>query len=141
MPTSYSVERTIGAEPHVVWGLLTDASAYPSWNPAVLAIQGEIRDGETIRLKSIVNPNRVFKLKVADVDPPNSMVWWDGMPLGLFKGVRTFTVSPAGEGRSQFKMEEVYSGLMAPLITRSIPDMTDSFEQFADGLRTAAESK
>jgi hypothetical protein len=38
-------------------------------------------------------------------------------------------------------MEEVYSGLMAPLITRSIPDLTESFEKFADGLKEAAESR
>ena len=38
-------------------------------------------------------------------------------------------------------MEEVYTGLMAPLITRSIPDMTDSFEVFAGGLKVAARSR
>jgi hypothetical protein len=35
-------------------------------------------------------------------------------------------------------MEEVFSGLLEPIISRSIPDMTESFEQFADGLRRAA---
>lgn len=38
-------------------------------------------------------------------------------------------------------LEEVYTGLMAPLITRSIPDMTDSFEEFAEGLKVAAVSR
>jgi hypothetical protein len=37
-------------------------------------------------------------------------------------------------------MREVYSGPLAGLISRSIPDMTESFEQFADGLKEAAES-
>lgn len=140
MPTSYSVTRTIGAEPQVIWNLLTDASTYQQWNPAVLDIRGEIREGEQIRLKSIANPKREFKLNVSDVEPPKRMVWWDGMPLGLFKGVRTFTVSSTGDGKSEFKMEEVYTGLMAPLITKSIPDLTESFEKFADGLKQAAES-
>jgi hypothetical protein len=50
-------------------------------------------------------------------------------------------VVPRGDGTSEFRMEEVYTGLMAPLITRSIPDMTESFEMFADGLKAAAESR
>lgn len=139
--TTYSVSRTIDAEPEAIWDLLTDAANYPKWNPAVLGIEGEIGEGRKIKLTSIVNPDRQFKLNVSDVRPPNRMVWWDGMPLGLFKGVRTFEVSSNGDGTSEFSMEEVYSGLMAPLITKSIPDMTDSFEQFADGLKVAAESR
>jgi hypothetical protein len=124
----------------VIWDLLTNASAYPEWNPAVLGIEGEIREGQTIKLTSIVNPDRQFKLKVSDVEPPRHMVWSDGMPLGLFRGARRFDVVPRGDGTSEFTMEEVYSGLMAPVITRSIPDMTDSFDKFADGLKEAAES-
>lgn len=138
--TKYSVTRTIEAEPQVVWDLLTTAADYPDWNPAVLGVEGEIEDGATIRLTSVVNPQRQFKLKVTDVRPPNHMVWWDGMPLGLFKGVRTFDVTANGDGTSEFEMEEVYSGLMAPLITKSIPDQTEAFNQFADGLKRAAET-
>lgn len=137
--TKYSVSRTIKAAPETIWSLLTNASAYPDWNPAVLGIAGEIAPGSQIRLTSIVNPNREFKLTVNEFEPPHQMVWSDGMPLGLFKGERTFTVSVVDAGQSEFTMEEVYTGLLAPLITKSIPDMTDSFEQFADGLKAAAE--
>lgn len=139
--TSYSVKRSIEAGPDVIWGLLTDASAYPDWNPAVLGIEGSIADGERIKLTSIVNPDREFKLNVSDVNAPRSMVWSDGMPLGLFKGARTFSLTPQDDGTTEFFMEEVYTGLMAGMITKSIPDMTDSFNQFADGLKTAAESR
>lgn len=138
--TTYSVTRTINAQPQIIWDLLTNAGAYPQWNPAVLGIEGRIEDGSKIKLTSIVNPDRQFTLNVTEVRAPNHMVWWDGMPLGLFKGVRTFEVTPQGDGTSEFKMEEVYSGLMAPLITKSIPDQTDAFNQFADGLKEAAES-
>lgn len=138
--TTYAVNRTIYAAPETIWELLTEASGYPDWNPAVLAIEGEIAEGRQIRLTSIVNPNRQFKLNVSDVRAPHHMVWSDGMPLGLFKGVRTFDVIPQDDGTSEFKMEETYTGLMAPLITKSIPDMTDSFHLFADGLKEAAEA-
>ena len=66
------------------------------------------------------------------------MVWTGGMPLGLFKGVRTFSLTPKGGG-VEFTMTEVFSGLMAPLITRSIPDLQPSFEEFAAALKRQAE--
>ncbi|MGZ5384419.1 MAG: SRPBCC family protein [Acidimicrobiia bacterium] len=135
------VSRIIEATPEVIWDLLTEASAYLDWNPAVVGIEGEIREGETIKLTSSVNPERQFSLKVSEVEPPHHMVWWDGMPLGLFRGTRRFDVARRGDGSSEFEMGEGYTGLMAPLITRSIPDMTDSFEEFADGLKVAAESR
>lgn len=37
-------------------------------------------------------------------------------------------------------MTELLSGPLSGLITRTIPDMTDSFNQFGDGLKTAAEA-
>ena len=117
------------------------STQYTSWNPAVLDIKGNIAAGEKIKLTSIVNPDREFTLTVSEFDPPHQMAWSDGMPLGLFKGVRTYSVTENGDGSCEFSMEEVYSGLLAPLITKSIPDMSDSFEQFADGLKSAAEQK
>ncbi len=120
--------------------LLTNSASYDDWNPAVLSLEGTIALGETIDLVSIVNPKRTFNLKVAEFVPPSRMAWSDGMPLGLFKGVRTYVLEPQGGGTTRFTMEELYSGLMAPLITKAIPDMTDSFDQFADGLKSAAEA-
>jgi uncharacterized protein YndB with AHSA1/START domain len=137
----YSVTREIDAKPQVIWELLTRASGYPEWNPAVLGIEGEIAEGEKMRLTSIVDPDRQFKLTVSDVEAPRHMVSSDGMPLGLFRGTRSFDVVPRGDGTSDFRMEEVYTGLMAPLIPKSIPDMTESFDKVADGLKSAVESK
>ncbi len=136
---TFAVQRTIKADRDKVWALLTDAPSYTQWNPAVIGIDGRIAEGEKIKLKSIVNPKRTFTLSVKECSAPSRMVWASGMPLGLFTGARTFTLTPTADGSTDFSMEEVYTGLMAPLITKSIPDMTDSFEQFADGLKTAAE--
>ena len=63
------------------------------------------------------------------------MVWASGMPLGLFKGERTFTLAPQGQGSTEFRLSEEFSGLLLGLIGRSIPDMTSTFEQLAAGLK------
>ena len=138
--TRYSASTTIAAPPTSVWEILTDASAYPSWNSTVISMEGTIAEGERIALVSTLDPKRTFKLSVSNVTMPTSMVWSNGMPLGLFSGVRTFTLDPSGDGGCEFSMVEEYSGLMAPLITRAIPDMTESFETFAADLKAAAEA-
>jgi len=135
---AYTVTRTITAPPQVVWDLLTDPSSYQEWNPAVLSIEGAMSPGGTIRLVSIASPERTFSLTVAAMQAPVSMVWSDGMPLGLFRGVRTYRLDPAGSGTA-FSMTEEFSGPLAGLITKAIPDLTESFNQFADGLKAAAE--
>jgi hypothetical protein len=138
--TTYSVKETISCPPDGVWDLLTDAAGYSSWNTTIVSIEGEIELGSRIKLVSTVNPKRAFKLNVSEMDRPHNMVWSDGLPLGLFRGVRTFTLAAVGEGQTEFEMVEVFSGLLEPLISRSIPDMTDSFAEFAASLKVAAES-
>ncbi len=140
MTTSYRAHREIEARPETIWALLTDAAGYPRWNPTVIGIDGRIAPGERIALTSTVNPKRAFKLTVSEFTPPTRMVWSDGMPLGLFSGVRTYRIVPRGPV-CEFSMVEEFSGLLAPLITKTIPDMTESFERFADGLKTAAEQE
>ncbi len=135
----YHVSRSISAPIDRVWALLTESTTYDDWNPAVISIEGQIELGSTIALVSIVNPKRSFKLKVTEMEAPNRMVWSDGMPLGLFRGDRSYELVENGTS-TVFSMTEEYTGLLAPLITKTIPDMTESFEQFADGLKAAAEA-
>jgi hypothetical protein len=140
MPRSYAVTRTINAGPDRIWGLLTDAEGYPSWNPTVVSLNGQIASGERIELVSTVNPKRTFALTVSDIEPGRRMVWSSGMPLGLFRGVRTFALDPLSDSRTEFSMREDYSGALAGLITKTIPDMSQAFGDFADGLKKAAEA-
>jgi hypothetical protein len=140
MTRSYQVTRTIAAPARTVWNLLTDSSSYTEWNRAVVRISGEIREGNSIELVSIASPKRAFKLRITEMAAPSKMVWSDSMPLGLFTGTRTFTLSELADGRCDFTMVEEFGGPLAGLITKAIPDLTDSFDLFADGLRAAAEA-
>ncbi len=139
MAMRYRVSRRIEAPISTVWALLTDATSYAEWNRAVISIEGPIEQGRTVSLTSIVNPERSFKLKVIELVSPNRMVWSDGMPLGLFRGDRIYELVEQ-QGVTTFSMTEEYTGPLAPLITKTIPDMTESFDQFADGLKQAAET-
>ena len=139
MTTRYTVSRRINAEPEKVWALLADASSYRQWNRAVVSIEGRIAAGETVSLVSMANPKRTFRLQVTELTAPTRMVWRDGMPLGLFTGERTYLVEPRA-GVTHFEMTEEYTGLLAGVFTKAIPDLTESFNVFADSLKVAAEA-
>ena len=136
----YSSTAVIQATPDKIWEILTDAPSYPSWNPSVDRVEGTIAPGETIKVLVKVNPGRAFPVKVTEFKLAEKMVWSGGMPLGLFKGVRTYTLTPEGDGATRFTMREEYTGPLLPMIWRSIPDLGPSFEQFATGLKGRAES-
>src|ERR1700761_4803215 len=63
-----SVSTDINADPAIIWKLLTTAADYPRWNSTVISIDGTIAEGEKIRLKSMLDPKRTFKLKVKEFD-------------------------------------------------------------------------
>jgi hypothetical protein len=135
----YEASATIAADPDAVWAILVDGPGYASWDSGVERVEGTIAPGETIRVFSAVNPGRAFPVKVSDFQPPRSMTWSGGMPLGVFRGVRTFSLTPE-DGGTRFTMREEYTGPLLPLIWRSMPDLGPSFRQFADGLKARAES-
>src|SRR5271165_3489079 len=136
---AFAVRTSIHATPERIWALLTDAAGYTRWNHTVDKVDGNIAQGERITVHPKINQGRTFPVKVAEFEPSRRMVWTGAMPLGLFKGERTFSLKPGSNGEVEFSMREEYSGLMAPLMGRSIPDLQPAFEEFASDLQRAAE--
>jgi hypothetical protein len=136
----FHATRRIAASPDHVWSFLVDLPSWRAWNPTIVSIEGDMTPGGTVRLVAEVNPQRTFSVRVTELVPPRRMAWASGMPLGLFRGVRTYSLAPAagGEG-TDFAMTEAYTGPLAGMIGRSIPDLGPSFEAFADALKAAAE--
>ncbi|MEZ5925579.1 MAG: SRPBCC domain-containing protein [Hyphomicrobiaceae bacterium] len=138
---SFAVQVEIAASPDTIWELLTDAPHYPRWNSTVERVEGEIASGGKLKVFTKAAPDRGFPLTVTAFERPGRMVWSGGMPLGLFKGERTYEITARAGGRTAFVMREVFSGLLAPLITRSIPDLQPAFDAFAADLKRAAEAR
>lgn len=133
-----AVSTNINAKPDKIWALLTNAGDFPRWNSTVQSIEGRIAPGETIKLKVKIAPERIFKLKVSEFAPNEMMVWQDGA-APMFKGVRRYTLTAKGDGSTDFTMSETFSGLMLPMIAGSLPDFSQSFEQYAADLKKEAE--
>jgi len=134
---AYAVGANIKAPASRIWALLTNASAFPRWNSTVQNIEGEIAAGQTIKVFVKVAPGRAFKLTVSEFVPDQRMVWSDGN--FIFRGVRTYTLTPKADGSTDFNMAEVFSGVMLPMIAGSLPDFGPEFEKYAADLKREAE--
>jgi hypothetical protein len=137
---SYLASAAIAASPEEIWAILTDGPGLSTWQSGVVRSEGRIAPGEKIKVVSEANPKRAFPVRVTEFTPGRSMTWTGGMPLGLFKGVRTYRLTPQDDGTTRFDMREEYTGLLLAMIWRSMPDLQPSFDKFANGLKAKAES-
>ena len=132
-----TVEVHIQANANVVWSLLTDAKGFARWNSTVTRIEGDIREGERLRLH-VPGTQRTFTPRVSGVVPAQRMVWSDGFNP-VFKGVRTFELKPGPDGSTDFLMREHFSGFVFALVKGTLPDFRPIFEAYAGDLKREAE--
>ena len=135
----FIAKTTINTLPEKIWAILVDGSSYPEWDPYCERIEGTIAAGQKIKAFTTLSPGRAFPVKVTDFEPNSKMVWKGGMPLGLFTGERTFTLTPQDNGKTEFIVQETFTGPMLFLISKSLPDMTEPFQAFVKGLKKRAE--
>lgn len=134
----YSASATINASAETIWNILTDASGYPKWDLSMDHIEGRLALGETTKFFTKLSP-QAFPVKVIAFEPNHKMVLTSGMPLGLFKSVRTHSLTQNKDGSIVFRTEEIFSGLLLPVFGKNIPDLTDNFKNFAAALKKQAE--
>jgi hypothetical protein len=134
---SCGVALNIRARASTIWSLLTNANDFPRWNSTVTSMEGQIREGEHLRLR-VPGSNRVFAPRVSGVVPNERMTWTGGFSP-IFKGVRTFELQGRSDGSTDFVMEERFSGLMLPLLGASMPDFGPVFDRYANDLKQEAE--
>jgi uncharacterized protein YndB with AHSA1/START domain len=133
------VEVNIRATAERIWSVLTDAENFPRWNSTVADIEGRIAEGARLRIR-VPGTDRIFTARVSGVVPTKRMVWTGGF-TPIFKGVRTFDLSPRGDGSTDFAMEQRFSGLMLPLVRGPMPDFGPVFERYANDRSPEAPAK
>lgn len=129
-----AVSIDIEADKSILWALLTNAADFPRWNSTVISIDGEIKQGGKIQLKSTLDPKRVFKLAIKEFEPDNRLAWGDAM------GTRVYTLKSIGHNLTHFTMTEKIGGPLFPLFAKMIPPFDSAFEQYAKDLKKEAET-
>ncbi|WP_427006349.1 SRPBCC domain-containing protein [Pseudarthrobacter sp. H2] len=134
---SFEAEAMIYARSSTVWDIITDAGNFTVWASGITRIDGQVRNGGTIRIRTRTGGNRTFRLRVRQI-PGEVMTWTGGLPLSLFTGVRTFTLSPQG-GKTHLRVREDFSGPLIGLIGRAVPDMGQDCTGYVNAVKERAE--
>ncbi len=136
-------EVEIEAPPERVWRMLTDVAAFPEWNPFIRWARGDVKPGA--RLEVHLQPpgakGMTFRPTVLKAEPPRELRWIGRLGLrGLFDGEHIFTIEEEGPERVRFVQREVFTGLLVPLMARSLDRNTRrGFEEMNRALKTRAE--
>jgi uncharacterized protein YndB with AHSA1/START domain len=136
----YTSTSIIGASPETVWAILTDGGGYREWNPEIIGVDGRIALAERITAHVRLGDGavRAVSLRVSELEPPTRMEWTGGLPLGLFVGRRMFTLTPCAAG-VEFRLHLHMSGLLAPLILKSVGDRQPEIDSFSTALKARCE--
>ena len=124
---------TISASPDAVWAVVTDLESYPDWKSGISEAEGTAEVGNSFRFRADIAPERMVAMKVAELDAPHRMVLTGGLPLGLFKAMRSYEIEPTGKG-CRVTVTESFKGLMKAFV-RSPPTLQPSFELYCAGLQ------
>ncbi len=135
---SFAASTLVAAPPDQVWETLVDISRWPSWDDALEQVAGDVEPGGRLTIR-VRDQSRPFTLRVTTWEPGQQLVLTGGMPLGLFRGTRTYRLEPQ-ERDTCLTVDERYTGPLAGVIGRSIPDLQPSFDAFVAGVRDAAAS-
>jgi hypothetical protein len=136
---AFAVTKSIEAPTTTVWNLLTDLRAQLKWNSTLTSIEGRIALGERVSFKVPVTPGQTFNPRVVVFDAPTLMVWrLNRWPLLVSE--RTYRLTPGPHGSTELAIDEVFQGLLLPLIARSLPDFGAMFDRTATNLKAAAEA-
>jgi hypothetical protein len=102
----------IAAAPEVVWDVISDLAAWPSWNHGVrsVTVDGPVQPGTGFRWKA-GSSTLVSTLRV--VDPPRE-IGWTGVTMGIH-AVHVFRFEPR-DGGTMARSEESWRGLIPSLL-------------------------
>ena len=143
MAKQLHAEVEIEATPDRVWEVLTDFAAYRDWNPFIVQAAGRPVPGTRLELHMRLSGRRptTIRPEVLEADPARRLRWLGRLLLpGLFDGEHTFTIQPAGPGRTRLIQHEEFRGLLAPIVLKMIAKSTlASFHQMNQALKTRVE--
>ena len=127
-----------------IWSILSDFRAYPSWNPFLVSLDGLLEVGARLvaRIKAPGGRAMTIKPRVTRLERGRLLVWRGSLPIpGLFIGEHSFELVPAGDGRVRFEHSEQFSGLLVPLLRKTLDrDTRAGFCAMNEALKTRAEA-
>lgn len=137
-------EIEIEASAEKIWSILADFAQYPQWNPFIESIEGKAQQGTQLRV--VIQPpggkQMTFTPTLLAVQPGRELRWRGRLLFpGLFDGEHIFQLEPRGNSACRFVHKEEFSGLLVPLLWKSLDTTTRrGFEAMNEALKKRAEA-
>ena len=141
---TFHTEIEIAATADRVWSILMDFPGYGRWNPFIRSLEGTARVGAT--LKAFIQPpggrGMQFQPTVLAVEAAREFRWKGKLWVpGLFDGEHFFLLATGPHGRVLFRQGEIFSGLLVPLMKKSLESDTKAgFVAMNEALKRRSES-
>ncbi len=134
-------EVEIEASPSRVWDILTDFAAYPSWNPFISHIRGQLIPGTTIEATlSFADGGEAYLRPYLEVvEPPRELVWSTGLWLGGLQERQRFVLQPLG-GRTRLVNGRITTGWAIRWFTRRLTQTARGCVGMNEALKRVAEA-
>jgi hypothetical protein len=144
MPQTISTTITIQASAEQVWTVLTDFESYPTWNPFIKLIEGDIQVGHTFKamIHAPNNKPMVFKPRVLVFTKSKEFKWLGHLWFkGLFDGEHRFQLLENSDGSTALIQSEQFTGLLVPLFKSMLKkDTLEGFRLMNEALKKRVEA-
>jgi hypothetical protein len=140
--TSIRTEIWVNSSPQQVWQVLTATAEYPSWNPMISHLVGDLRQGNVIEFtEGAGSDSMTFHPKILCVRTAQELRWKGNVLVaGLFDGEHRFLLEKQGDKTHLIQSEE-FTGLFAGKLTQGIiRETSDQMKAMNAALKERSES-
>ena len=134
----------INASPEAVWRVFSDFAAYGDWNPFIKELTGDIATGGRISIAMDQGDGKLWRIRPAVIAyEPGARLEWRGrlMLPGVFTGAHSFVLEELEGGRTKFRQEERFTGLLVPFFKGMLEAKTrPAFEAMNTALKKRVEA-
>ncbi|UZX03044.1 hypothetical protein F8G81_10890 [Arthrobacter sp. CDRTa11] len=134
---SFESEEPINARSSTVWDIITDAGNFTVWESGIIWIDGEVRNGALIRIRTTGGDRRTFHTRVQQM-PGQIMIWKTGLLLGLLTWTRTYSLSPHAE-LTHLRVKDEFGGPLLRFASSAIPVSRQDLYSYVAAVRKRAE--
>ncbi|WP_404935535.1 SRPBCC family protein [Paraburkholderia sp. DHOC27] len=129
--------------PADVWDVISNSSAYSDWNPFITRVDGDFKEGETIRIVlGSGADSMVFRPTVLLVRPGHDICWRGSVWIrGIFDGTHCIHLT-AASGGTRLEQTESFSGLLVGRLTKdAIEETRRNFQAMNAAVKRRVETR
>ncbi len=142
-PSVYT-EIEIAAPAPAVWAVLADTDGHADWNPLIISMEGEIKEGSQLRnvLQLQEGSTNVFSPTVLVANENAELRWLGSAGVsGIFDGEHYFLLEETDRGTTQFRHGEHFTGVLSyPIFAFIGEDTVRGFEAMNAALKERVEN-